>query len=96
MKSFHTRPRHLRFAFEDKFAHLVWAVDVCLADDSVAAAPLYTLNNRWTAKDAGNASTAWAWKHQGLYQVGALSPWLTNNGTRDRFSTLQLDVFFAL
>ena len=40
MKAFHVRPRHLRDAFEDEFAHLAWGADLGLADTSTVAAPL--------------------------------------------------------
>lgn len=96
MKPFHQRPTELRHPFEDEFAHLVWSADLGLADDSVAAVPLYTLTNRTVVPGTGNVSTAWAWEYQGRYHDGVLSPWITEDETRDSFSPLQLDVFHAL
>ncbi|CAB1113987.1 unnamed protein product [Ectocarpus sp. CCAP 1310/34] len=96
MKQFYSRPLDLRLPFEDEFSHFVWGPDLGLVEDSVVAAPLYTLVDRRTTQGAGGASTAWAWEYRGKYQDGTTSSWLTEDTVKDSFSPLQLDVFHAL
>jgi len=95
MKPFYSRPLDLRLPFEDEFAHFVWGPDLGLVEDSVVAAPLYTLFARKTTAGAGGSS-AWAWEYRGKYQDGTASSWLTEDTVKDSFSPLQLDVFHAL
>ncbi|CAB1106551.1 unnamed protein product [Ectocarpus sp. CCAP 1310/34] len=95
MKPFYSRPLDVRLAFEDEFAHYVWEPDLGLVEDSVVAAPLYTLFDRRTTQ-AGGAPTAWAWEYKGKYQEGTPSDWLTEDTVKDSFSPLQLGIFHAL
>eukprot|EP00752_Nemacystus_decipiens_P018499 g16585.t1 len=96
MKLFHSRPKDLQLPFEDEFSHFVWGPDLGLVEDSVVAAPLYTLIDRKPTQGAGRVSEAWAWEYRGKYQDGSTSSWLTEDEVKDSFSPLQLDVFHAL
>eukprot|EP00752_Nemacystus_decipiens_P012408 g10995.t1 len=96
MKLFHSRPKDLQLSFEDEFSHFVWGPDLGLVEDSVVAAPLYTLIDRKPTQGAGSVSEAWAWEYRGKYQDGGTSSWFTEDEVKDSFSPLQLDVFHAL
>ena len=96
IKPSYSRPLDLRLSFEDEFSHFVWGPDLGLVEDSVVAAPLYTLIDRRTLPGVGGTSAAWAWEYRGKYQDGTTSSWLTEDAVRDSFSSLQLDVFHAL
>ena len=72
IKPFHVRPEHLRHSFEDEFAHVIWSVDLGLADTSVVAVPLYTSIEKRVVKGRGESNTAWAWEYRGRYQDGNL------------------------
>lgn len=95
-KPFHSRPSDIHHPFEDEFGQFVWSPDLGLVEDSVVAAPLYTLVDRQVAQGAGGTSSAWAWEYRGKYQDGTTSSWITEDTVRDSFSPLQLDVFHAL
>eukprot|EP00752_Nemacystus_decipiens_P005076 g4607.t1 len=86
----------LQLPFEDKFSHFVWGPDLGLVEDSVVAAPLYTLIDRKPTQGAGSVSEAWAWEYRAKYQDGSTSSWLTEDEVKDSFSPLQLDVFHTL
>ena len=74
IKPFYSRPLDLRLPFEDEFSHFVWGPDLGLVEDSVVAAPLYTLIDRRTSPGVGGTSAAWAWEYRGKYQDGTTYP----------------------
>ena len=74
IKMFHSRPDDLRHDFENEFAHLAWGVDFGLAEQSIIASPMYTLEDRKAVMGQGNA---WKWRCKERLVDGTESQWLS-------------------